>query len=160
MLDTAASPRGVRDLGNVVRAALDDAALWGPHARFDPTRRHWALLRADDDVDVWLLTWLRSQTTEPHDHGGSAAAYVVVAGRLREVRADRSGRLTGGDVAAGEVVEVPPGVVHDVRNPYVEPAISIHAYSPPLRRMTYYATGPGGLVPVRSVDGRHPEGAW
>jgi hypothetical protein len=50
-------------------------------------------------------------------------------------------------------------MVHDVRDPFLEPAISIHAYSPPLSRMTYYERGPGGIVPVRTVETRQPEGA-
>ena len=44
---------------------------------------------------------------------------------------------------AGPTQTVDPGDLHDVLNTGTEPAVSIHAYSPPLTRMTYWATDPG-----------------
>ena len=37
------------------------------------------------------------------------------------------------------------------------PAVSIHAYSPRLSRMTYYDLQEGALVPTREVLGDEPE---
>lgn len=37
------------------------------------------------------------------------------------------------------------------------PAVSIHAYSPPLTRMTYYATDGSGLPTARTVQTHEPE---
>lgn len=39
-----------------------------------------------------------------------------------------------------------PGYVHDVRNTSAGPAVSVHAYSPPLTEMTRYDLTPGGLA--------------
>jgi Cysteine dioxygenase type I len=42
--------------------------------------------------------------------------------------------------------------VHDVVNTAPRHAVSVHAYSPPLTAMSYYAVDPsGGLVRTRSV---------
>ncbi|HTF47463.1 MAG TPA: hypothetical protein VK735_08460, partial [Pseudonocardia sp.] len=38
------------------------------------------------------------------------------------------------------------GHVHDVMNTAPEPAVSVHAYSPPLTAMSYYQIEPGGLL--------------
>ena len=47
---------------------------------------------------------------------------------------------------------VAPGSIHDVLNPHQSPAVSIHAYWPPLRRMTFFAASPdGGLHRVREA---------
>jgi hypothetical protein len=36
--------------------------------------------------------------------------------------------------------------VHDVENRAVEPAVSVHAYSPPLTAMSYYDVAPDGRL--------------
>jgi hypothetical protein len=41
-------------------------------------------------------------------------------------------------LAAGQLRDLPLGTIHDVVNRAVEPATSIHVYSPPLTTMTYY----------------------
>jgi hypothetical protein len=38
--------------------------------------------------------------------------------------------------------------VHDVINVFGEPAVSVHAYSPPLTAMRRYDLTPDGLIPV------------
>ena len=110
-----------------------------------PTDDRWfARLGGDDELDVWLISWVPDRSTELHDHGGSLGALTVVSGALRETRWDgqalRRRRLRAGDQAA-----FPLGWVHDVvwtperdlATP-VRPTLSVHAYSPPLTAMSYY----------------------
>jgi mannose-6-phosphate isomerase-like protein (cupin superfamily) len=130
---------------------------WRKHVRYNATERWWTRLGHDDYADVWLLSWLSGQATDLHDHGDSAAAFTVVSGALDEIRADAGGRLRRSTVAAGGSLYVAPGTVHDVRNPHRRPAISIHAYSPPLRAMTFYRPTTGGLRAVATVPTREPE---
>ena len=96
--------------------------------------RWFTRLHADDELDVWLISWKPGLTTELHDHGGSLGALTVISGELNEHRWDghrmRSRRLAAGDQAA-----FPLGWVHDVAGD----ALSVHAYSPPLTVMSYYA---------------------
>jgi hypothetical protein len=116
-----------------------------------PTDDRWfARLYGDDEVDVWLISWVPGHRTELHDHGGSLGAVTLLSGSLDEFRWDgvqlRCRRLAAGDQAA-----FPLGWVHDVvwaptgpRNAATslsgpqEPALSVHAYSPPLTVMSYY----------------------
>jgi len=42
--------------------------------------------------------------------------------------------------------------VHDVRNDSIEPAVSIHAYSPPLTSMRRYDITDGGLLRIAVED--------
>ena len=143
-------------LVTLVRALARNTRLWQPRVKFTETR-YWTRLPAPDGVDVWLLTWLPEQGTELHDHGDSAAAFTVVGGTLTELRVDDDGELTAAELSSSAVRTVAPGVVHDVQNHHVVPAISIHAYAPTLRRMTYYRLGDGGLEPTRTVLGDEPE---
>ena len=106
--------------------------------------RWFTRLHGDDELDIWLISWVPDRSTEMHDHGGSLGALTVVSGALRETRWDgeslRRRRLRAGDQAA-----FPLGWVHDVvwaperdlKVP-VTPTLSVHAYSPPLTAMSYY----------------------
>jgi hypothetical protein len=142
------------DLTDLVRCTAADESHWRPLVRYAETGRWWTRLSGDDTVDVWLLSWLRDQTTDLHDHGGSRAAFTVVQGALHELRPAGEG-LTNERIAPGRIQWVAPGVVHDVGNPWTTPAVSIHAYSPPLTSMTYYRRGRHGLTAVetRATDG-------
>jgi mannose-6-phosphate isomerase-like protein (cupin superfamily) len=152
------SPLSGPDLATLVADFADRVDSWHPHVRFGVDERWWTRLRGDDTVDVWLLTWVSDTGTDLHDHGKSAGAFVVVSGALEEVRptGHRDG-LVATTLHAGHVRVIEPGVVHDVRSPRREPAISIHAYSPPLREMTFYELGDSGPTPTRTVQ-TDPEG--
>lgn len=110
-----------------------------------PANERWfTRLHGDDELDVWLISWVPDRSTELHDHGGSLGALTVVSGALRETRWDgealRRRRLRAGDQAG-----FPLGWVHDVvwtperdLSAPVTPTMSVHAYSPPLTAMSYY----------------------
>jgi mannose-6-phosphate isomerase-like protein (cupin superfamily) len=144
-----ARPLDIDELVGVVRTMATDATRWRPLLRFPPRSRWWSRLHGDDLLDVWLETWPSREATDLHDHGDSAAAYAVLAGALVEIRVRPGGQETRCEVPAGQAVWIPPGVVHDVTNARPVHAVSIHAYSPPLRSMTFYRPGPKGLTPVR-----------
>lgn len=156
--DTTSRTLDVDQLSALTRSLAAQPDLWQPLVRFQDSGRWWTRLDAPAGVDVWLLTWLPSQGTELHDHGASAAAFTIVAGTLTEVRPTRDGALVPQQFPADRTQTVDPGERHDVLNTGTEPAVSIHAYSPPLTRMTYWATAPDGtLVPSRTVDTDEPE---
>lgn len=147
------------DLSSLVTVVSDlasDPSQWLPAVRFDQQRRYYTRLHADHRVDVWLLTWLTTQSTDLHDNGGSAAAFAVVRGELREVRVDDRGHLRSHIRLPGEMIWLAPGVVHDVRNA-AGPAVSVHAYSPPLTSMTFYRARRGRLTALRTVSSSSPE---
>ncbi|MGV9713549.1 cysteine dioxygenase [Gordonia sp. NPDC003424] len=121
---------------------------------WDPVERWSMRLESDDDLDLWLISWTPDRSTELHDHAGSLGALTVLSGSLREYR------WTGRDLAlrildAGDQAAFPLGWVHDVQRhdplpgrhdsdaqapaPTAGPTLSVHAYSPPLTAMSYYA---------------------
>ncbi|MBO0876714.1 MAG: cysteine dioxygenase family protein [Pseudonocardia sp.] len=128
------------------RIAAD--VLAGRHeVHVDPRRRWYRLLSSDGYVDVWLIGWACEQSAELHDHAGSLGALTVVRGALTEHRwsAPRRGLRTR-TLRAGASVGFPVEYVHDVTNTAAAPAVSVHAYSPPLTAMSYYRVEPGGLL--------------
>lgn len=112
----------------------------------DPQRRWYRLLRSDGLLDVWLISWATEQVAELHDHAGSLGALTVVSGALTERRWTGAGGLRTRTLRAGRGAGFPLGHVHDVANASTDPAVSVHAYSPPLSAMSYYDVEnvPGG----------------
>jgi predicted metal-dependent enzyme (double-stranded beta helix superfamily) len=140
------SPTRLGQIAGALAARVDD---WSDVLRFDSGRRWYRRLVLDDDHEVWLLTWLPGQATGFHDHGRAAGAFAVARGRLREriaagpVQQVRQRPLTAGGVRAFGARHV-----HDVANVSGEPAVSVHAYSPPLTAMRRYDLTPAGLVHI------------
>lgn len=140
--------------------------LAGRHeVHIDPDRRWFRQLSGDGYVDVWLISWAREQAAELHDHAGSLGALTVVSGELTEQywSPRRSGPLpeprpwrrrpglSTRRLVTGRSVGFAAGHVHDVVNEHAEPAVSVHAYSPPLTAMSYYEVRPDGrLLRTRS----------
>ena len=156
-VSTALQTPAIARLVEIVSAVAACPELWQPHVRFSERDRCWSRLEGPADVDLWLLTWTRSQSTDLHDHGLASAALTVVRGSLTEVRPDGRGGLHADVVGVGGLRTVDPGHIHDVRNDGDESAVSIHAYSPRLEEMTFYRVVGGVPVPDRTVRTDQPE---
>lgn len=138
MLSPVPAPLDLPDLLALTRGVADEVAS-GRHAvHVDPDHRWYRLLRSDDRVDVWLIGWAREQGADLHDHGESVGALTVVSGRLVEHRWAQD-RLRARSLTAGHGATFPKAHVHDVINVEETPAVSVHAYSPPLTSMSYYS---------------------
>jgi len=149
----------VPDLLHATDRAADDV-LSGrcehllPPGGLPESRRWFTRIHGDEELDIWLISWVPGHPTELHDHGGSLGALTVVSGSLSEFRWDGRG-LRRRRLDAGDQAGFPLGWVHDVvwaprpvTGPAAgtasrswepeRPALSVHAYSPPLTAMSYY----------------------
>lgn len=155
----------VPDLLHATDQAADDV-LSGrcdhllPEGGVPAAERWFTRIHGDDELDVWLISWVPGRATELHDHGGSLGALTVLSGSLNEFRWDGRG-LRRRRLDAGDQAGFPLGWVHDVvwaprlaPEPVadsvaglvfpppiaapVQPTLSVHAYSPPLTAMSYY----------------------
>jgi quercetin dioxygenase-like cupin family protein len=140
---------GPARLASIVSRAADDPEGWLDLVRFDPGRRWYRRLDHADEYELWLLSWLPGQQTGFHDHGASAGAFTVTLGVLSE-RTVHAGRPQPSPrtIRKGAVRAFGPGYVHDVRNDATQPAVSIHAYSPPLVSMRSFEPSSRGLLRV------------
>jgi hypothetical protein len=139
MVDLLAAVAGRPEIGPAA------AALAAPAGE-----RRWVALHRDDHLDVWLITWGPGSDTGWHDHDGSGGAFHVVDGTVTE----RRPRLTGGpecaDVAVGTGRTFGPYHLHRM-TAATSPAVTLHAYSPPLRRMGQYRPDADGALERRTV---------
>jgi predicted metal-dependent enzyme (double-stranded beta helix superfamily) len=141
------TPLALPELRRLTRRIATEVRAGRHEVHVDPDRRWYRLLSSDGYVDVWLIGWACEQSAELHDHAGSLGALTVVRGALTEHRwsAPRRGLRTR-TLRSGASVGFPVGYVHDVTNAAAAPAVSVHAYSPPLTAMSYYRVEPGGLL--------------
>ncbi len=134
-------------LARLVTAVAARGELFEDLVVDDPNDRWWMTLHEAENFDLRVLSWEHDQASDWHDHGGSSGAYVVTSGSLRErFRAGDHASVSERIVAAGQVASFDASHVHDVGYRSGSPAVSVHAYSPPLTGLTFYDRGPFGFV--------------
>src|SRR3954447_9287902 len=132
------------ELVEVVRRLAAEPARWAHLVEHDPQRRVYEELLRDDELAVWLICWMDDHDTAFHDHDLSSGAVAVVAGEVAEERLVLGGAPVTRRFARGEGFHFGASHIHRVRHSGTAPAVTIHAYSPPLWRMGSYEILPGG----------------
>lgn len=135
------------ELANIV-SQFASSQGWMDRVRLNSEWRWYERLYQGVDYDIWVISWMPGQSTGFHDHGGSAGAFFVATGVLEEHRPDEQNLA----ITPGESRAFGRDYAHDVRNASVAPAISIHAYSPPLSEMNEYELDGGRLIPHKRVS--------
>ncbi|MBJ7331746.1 MAG: cysteine dioxygenase family protein [Solirubrobacteraceae bacterium] len=139
-----------------LRALVQDIAaqpeLWVPHVAHDPEQRMFTRLHQDDFVSVWLICWMPGHDTGFHDHDGSGGAVAVLDGAVREERLRLLGDPIGGTHAAGASFSFDGAEIHRVTHAGKRPAVTVHAYSPVLRRMGQYTANEDGQLLREALD--------
>lgn len=150
-------PPGVLDtdaLARLVGAVADDPDTWTPLVVVDPDRRRYRLVYEDDRLDLWVLSWMPGQATGLHDHGVSGVALTTVQGSVTERHLVIGGEPTRRILTPGTVHTGPAGYIHAVGHDEGAPAVTIHAYSPPLVQVGQYRARPDGQVWREPQHGR------
>ena len=129
-----------------VQQLAADPARWRSLVEHDPEKRTYGLIWDDDEVNAWVLCWSKDHDTGFHDHDVSAAAIVVLEGQVREDRLRLDGGARETLYRAGATFTVPPEAIHRVLHVGDQPAITLHAYSPPLRKQGAYSLAGDGIL--------------
>jgi rhodanese-related sulfurtransferase len=145
---SGAVSRTPEELADIV-SVFASSEGWMDKVRLRADRRWYERLYHGPDYDIWVISWLPGQSTGFHDHGASAGAFVLAAGILEEHRPGERTLV----IHPGKPHAFGPDYAHDVRNVSLAPAISIHAYSPPLSEMNEYELDGSRLVPREGASG-------
>jgi predicted metal-dependent enzyme (double-stranded beta helix superfamily) len=143
------------DTTELARTAADLALrphLWLSHVVPDPDRRCFHRLVDEPHMTVWIICWMPGQDTGFHDHDGAAGAVAVASGSVCEERLRFAAAPTRREAREGDVLTFGPDDIHRVSHLAGVPAVTIHAYSPELRRMGTYFEGPDGVLMRRAQD--------
>ena len=139
----------LRALARELRARRE---LWEPLVRHTPDQRNYELLRHDESVMAWVISWMDDHDTGFHDHDVSSGAVAVARGRIREERLRVGGPPSSRVYGAGAVLDFGASDIHRVMHEPGEPAVTIHVYSPPLWRMGAYVVEPEGTLRRESMS--------
>ncbi len=125
--------------------------LWIGRVHHDHTQRVYEELLSDDHLTAWLICWMDDHDTGFHDHDVSAGAVAVVGGRVREERLAIGGPPRDRIFGPTQSFHFSAADIHRVRHAGVDPAVTLHVYSPPLLRMGAYVVGEDGVLERHSV---------
>jgi hypothetical protein len=126
--------------------------LWADLVHHDPAQRLYRQLWRDEHVVAWLICWMHDHDTGFHDHDLSAGAATVVAGAVCEERLVLGGAPLVRRFGPGEAFDFAASDIHRVLHVGEAPAVTLHAYSPPLWRMGAYAVRENGVLARHSVS--------
>ena len=102
-------------------------------------------------LSTWLIHWGETADTGFHDHARSAAAVHVIRGRVRDERLKIGREPAGREYGPGETFTIEPSDIHRVLHAGDEPALTVHAYSPPLLQMGAYLVEPDGTLTRHTI---------
>ena len=153
LFSSLALPEGrlsVSDLEEVVASVASRIELFEDLVVHDG--QGWSLhLFVNESFGVKIESWGENHLIDWHDHGGSSGAFAVISGTLVEqYRSDDFVGIECRQLRVGDLASFGADHVHDVYRS-LAPALSVHAYSPPLSAMTHYDHRAHGFVALELV---------
>jgi mannose-6-phosphate isomerase-like protein (cupin superfamily) len=131
---------------------------WSDRGEPELTERIYELLELSEGFEVWVIHWPTDGLLALHDHGGSSGAMWVVSGVLEEGTVSKARTYESRSIVAGQGTTFGAEYIHDVVNTGTEVATSVHVYSPPMEKMTFFQLGAAGLSADRTDYRADP--AW
>jgi quercetin dioxygenase-like cupin family protein len=142
----------IPELERFVADLAQDRDRWAHLVHHADDVRVYELLWEDEEVNAWVICWSEDQDTGFHDHDESGAAIRVISGQVREERLRVGAAPQSRVLGPGSTLTIPPVAIHRVLHAGEAPAVTIHAYSPPLRRTGAYRIGPDGALERESLS--------
>jgi hypothetical protein len=137
-------------LRDLVGRLAADPRQWSALVRHDPMQRVFEPVLDLPEVEAWLICWMPGHDTGFHDHDLSSGAVTVVSGSVREERLRVGAEVTSSVYSSGETFDFTSSAIHRVVHEGDAPTVTLHVYSPRLRRMGAYAISDAGALQ------RHP----
>ena len=140
------------ELVQLVEEIAERPEIWESLVQHDEPERHCASLLVNEHVGIWIISWLPGHDTGWHDHAGSVGAVTVAKGTMCEDRPPWGEERVALEAAARSSFTFGDADIHRVVAIGDEPAVTIHAYSPPLQAMGVYRKGPSGEVTRQTIS--------
>lgn len=136
----------------LVKRIADQPQTWRHLVSHDPNRRTYEQISRDGPLGLWVICWMNDHDTGFHDHDISSGAVCVIDGWIRHERLVIGGEPNVVIYGPGDAFCFDASEVHRMAHWGETPAVTIHAYSPPLWRMGAYATDQDGTLHRHSIS--------
>ena len=136
----------VQALERLVDGIAERPHLWRPLVAHDPARRIFRRVPGPEAATLWLICWMPGHDTGFHDHDGSWGHVRVLDGWVREERLSLGSPTRSRILEPGQAFSFGAGDIHRVVGAGDGPAVTLHAYSPPLAGMGAYSVDPDGVL--------------
>jgi predicted metal-dependent enzyme (double-stranded beta helix superfamily) len=140
------------ELEQVAQGLARNTELWQHVVKHVPGARFYEQLWRDEHLAAWVICWMPEQDTGFHDHDLSAGAVSVVRGAVREQRLALGAEPITRVFEPGASFSFSASDIHRVEHWGIEPAVTLHVYSPPLWRMGAYSVGKDGALARHSMS--------
>jgi predicted metal-dependent enzyme (double-stranded beta helix superfamily) len=140
----------IPELKGLVTGLAADPERWSALVRHDPAQRVFEPVLDLPEVEAWLICWMPGHDTGFHDHDVSSGAVTVISGSVLEERLHVGAETSSALYGPGETFDFGPSDIHRVTHTGYAATVTLHAYSPRLRRMGAYAVTREGALQ------RHP----
>jgi cysteine dioxygenase len=146
-LEEVFSPRKKPDMEELKKALSDLKGLLKlvPDYCTEPNKLPYGrnVLLRNEEYEIIVIYLPGNQATAIHDHGDSIGCTFVVQGEFlnKTYKLDPYRFPVQQDeylVQAGDMLEVPYGQIHEMKNLRKDAMISLHVYSPPLHNIKAY----------------------
>ena len=152
MIEPARHDFSQEELRALAARLAADPQQWEHLVEHRPDARTYAELHRDDHLAVWLICWMDDHDTGFHDHDLSQGAVAVVQGAVHEDRLRFDGSRRRRTLRSGETFSFAAADIHRVLHAGEGPAVTLHAYSPPLWRMGAYEVRHDGTLARHSLS--------
>ncbi|MEJ8675457.1 cysteine dioxygenase family protein [Chromobacterium amazonense] len=114
-----------------------------PYWKFSGSHYHRNPIYGNEHFELLLFCWHRQQSSSIHNHHGSHCGIMVIQGTATEERyaATAQGQLISTetrDFKTGSILLNQARDIHKISNRQQEDLVTLHLYSPPMRRMDCY----------------------
>jgi predicted metal-dependent enzyme (double-stranded beta helix superfamily) len=141
----------IPELKGLVTGLAADPERWSALVRHDPAQRVFEPVLDLPEVEAWLICWMPGHDTGFHDHDVSSGAVTVVDGEILEERLRLGGGVGSAVYTRGQTFDFSSNDIHRVTHSGIAPAVTLHAYSPRLRRLGAYAVARDGALQRRPL---------
>jgi predicted metal-dependent enzyme (double-stranded beta helix superfamily) len=137
----------LKEIEDLLSQVIVQSSEFAHHVIADPEHYHRERLVQTDFASLYVLTWLPGQESPIHDHRSSNCGVRVLKGEMAEYfykpipgTGDRARRTAFNRWQPGVVTSSEQGIgIHKVANETQDATlVTLHLYSPPLLKMTFY----------------------
>lgn len=106
----------------------------------DDLTYHRERIYINDNIEIFIITWLKNQGGKIHDHSKNGCFLKILEGNLEEIIYSNDLKITKENkLKPGDISYMNDKIgLHSVKNVNDEICVSIHVYSPPNHKTSFF----------------------